>query len=77
MSSGYHMEPAGSDVQRATICSMAREARWRRLGSLRKESHRFRMVSPELHRRAAMKAEARKQSLNSLVVEAMEAALKG
>jgi predicted HicB family RNase H-like nuclease len=30
-------------------------------------------VSPELHRRAAMKAEARKQSLNSLVVEAIEA----
>ena len=30
-------------------------------------------VPPELHRRAAMKAEARKQSLNSLVVEALEA----
>ena len=30
-------------------------------------------VPPELHRRAAMKAEARKQSLNSLVVEAIEA----
>lgn len=34
-------------------------------------------VSPELHRRAAMKAEARKQSLNSLVVEALEAAVGG
>jgi predicted HicB family RNase H-like nuclease len=32
-------------------------------------------VSPELHRRAAMKAQARKQSLNSWVVEALEAAV--